>query len=52
MKELIKNIKEFLNIPITQIGTTDLTLWSVLYFLPACFPAVLSDGKDKKMGSL
>lgn len=37
MKEIINNIKEFLDIPVTQIGTTELTLWSVVYFLLLVF---------------
>jgi small-conductance mechanosensitive channel len=48
MKELIKNIKEFLNIPITQIGTTDLTLWSVLYFFLLVFLLFYLTAKIKK----
>ena len=48
MKELIKNIKEFLNIPITQIGSTDLTLWSVLYFFLLVFLLFYLTAKIKK----
>jgi small-conductance mechanosensitive channel len=48
MKELINNIKEFLNIPITQIGTTELTLWSVVYFLILVFLLFYLTAKIKK----
>lgn len=48
MKELITNIKEFLNLPITQIGTTELTLWSVVYFLILVFLLFYLTAKVKK----
>ncbi len=48
MKEFIKNIKEFLNIPITQVGTTDLTLWSILYFLILVFLLFYVTAKIRK----
>ena len=48
MKELINNIKEFLNIPITQVGSTELTLWSVVYFLILVFLLFYLTAKIKK----
>lgn len=48
MKEIINNIKEFLNIPITQVGSTDLTLWSVVYFLILVFLLFYLTAKIKK----
>ena len=48
MKELINNIKEFLDIPITQIGSTELTIWSVVYFLILVFLLFYLTAKIKK----
>lgn len=48
MKELINNVKEFLNVPITQVGSTELTLWSVFYFLILVFLLFYLTGKIKK----
>lgn len=48
MKELINSIKEFLNIPITQIGSTELTVWSVVYFLILVFLLFYLTAKIKK----
>ncbi len=48
MKELINNIKDFLNLPITQVGTTELTLWSVLYFLILIFLLFYLTAKVRK----
>jgi len=48
MKEIINNIKEFLNLPITQIGNTELTLWSVVYFLILVFLLFYLTAKIKK----
>ena len=48
MNELINNIKEFLNLPITQIGTTELTLWSIVYFLLLVFLLFYLTAKIKK----
>ena len=48
MKELINSIKEFLNLPITQIGSTELTLWSVVYFLLLVFLLFYLTAKIKK----
>ncbi len=48
MKEFINNIKEFLNLPITQIGSTELTLWSVVYFLLLIFLLFYLTAKIRK----
>jgi len=48
MKELINNIKDFLNLPITQVGATELTLWSVLYFLILIFLLFYLTAKVRK----
>ena len=48
MKELIKNIKEFLNIPITQIGSTQLTIWTIVYFIILVFLLFYLTAKIRK----
>ncbi len=48
MREFINNIKEFLNVPITTIGTADLTIWSVLYFLLLIFLLFYITAKIRK----
>ncbi len=48
MKEFINNIKEFLSLPITSIGTTELTLWSVVYFLLLIFLLFYLTAKIRK----
>lgn len=48
MKEIANSIKEFLNIPITQIGNTELTLWSVVYFIILVFLLFYLTAKIKK----
>jgi len=48
MKKVIYDIKDFLNIPITQIGPTELTLWSVLYFIILVFLLFYLTGKIRK----
>jgi small-conductance mechanosensitive channel len=48
MKEFINNIKEFLDIPVTQIGTTELTLWSIVYFLLLIFLLFYLTAKIRK----
>ncbi|HSD64808.1 MAG TPA: mechanosensitive ion channel domain-containing protein [Ignavibacteriaceae bacterium] len=48
MKETINNIKDILNIPITQIGTTELTLWTVVYFIILVFLLFYLTGKIRK----
>lgn len=48
MKDIIKNIKEFLDLPITHIGSAELTLWSVLYFLLLVFLLFYLTAKIKK----
>lgn len=48
MKEFINNIKEFLDIPVTQIGATELTLWSVVYFLLLIFLLLYLTAKIRK----
>lgn len=48
MKETLNNIKDILNIPITQIGTTELTLWTVVYFIILLFLLYYLTGKIRK----
>ncbi len=48
MKQAINDIKDFLNIPITQIGTTDLTIWSIVYFLILIFLLFYLTAKIRK----
>jgi small-conductance mechanosensitive channel len=48
MKDIVTNIKEFLNIPITQVGSTELTLWSVVYFIILVFLLFYLTAKVKK----
>jgi len=48
MKEIINEIKELLNFPVTQIGTTELTLWSVVYFLILVFLLFYITAKIRK----
>jgi small-conductance mechanosensitive channel len=48
MKDIILNIKEFLNFPLTHIGTTEITIWSVLYFIFLIFLLFYLTGKIRK----
>jgi small-conductance mechanosensitive channel len=48
MKQAINDIKDFLNIPITQIGTTELTIWSIVYFLILIFLLFYLTAKIRK----
>ena len=48
MWDFFNKIKDFLNIPITQIGSTQLTVWSLVYFIALLFLLFYITGKIKK----
>lgn len=44
IREIYIDVKEFLNIPITTIGKTELTLWTILYFFILVFLLIFLTG--------
>lgn len=48
IKNIFKDIKDFLNIPITSIGNTELTLWTIVYFFFLIFLLVFLTGKFRR----
>jgi small-conductance mechanosensitive channel len=48
MQDILNNIKNFLNNPITQIGSTELTIGSLVYFILLLFLLFYLTGKIKK----
>jgi small-conductance mechanosensitive channel len=48
IKNLFLELREFLNVPVTTLGKTDITLWTILYFIFLTFLLFYVTGKLKK----
>jgi small-conductance mechanosensitive channel len=48
IKNIFNEIKEFLDIPLISIGKTELTLWTIVYFVFLLFILLYSTGKLRK----
>jgi len=48
IKRFFIDIKEFLDVPVTKIGTTEITLWTLVYFIFLIFILVYTTGKLRK----
>jgi small-conductance mechanosensitive channel len=48
IKNLFFDLREFLNVPVTTLGKTDITLWTILYFIFLTFLLFYVTGKLRK----
>jgi small-conductance mechanosensitive channel len=48
IRDFYNSIKDFLNIPITNIGSTELTLWTILYFFFLIFILLFATAKLRR----
>jgi small-conductance mechanosensitive channel len=48
IKNLFFDLREFLNVPVTTLGKTDITLWTILYFIVLTFLLFYVTGKLRK----